>query len=161
MKRSDAIVAAARIVFCDSNFDEAKVTFGFMGMYKSKYISDRVYVHEMDKVQGETIEAFEKRLQGAISENKKLRKEMRRYRELGSGPALQVRISLDEFVSQGIALVDCWTFEDQISVLARTGRSIALSFCNDAEGDEAHVEIPSSFVKLLAKYGFSLRFVIG
>lgn len=163
MKRDDAIVKKAMIVFTgySPNLDDNTEILEFMGMYKSKFISSRVYKYEMRNVSNETIEAFEERFRIATSEDKKLRKEMRRYREIGSRPSLQVGISLGEFGGKGVELVDSWTLSDQIARLARAGRSIEISFCNDAEGEEVGVMFSERFVKLLAKYQFSLRFVIG
>ena len=163
MKRDDVIVKKAMIVFTgySPNLDDNTEILEFMGMYKSKFIASRVYKYEMRNVSNETIEAFEERFRIATSEDKKLRKEMRRYREIGSRPSLQVGISLGEFGGKGAHLVDSWTLSDQIARLARAGRSIKLSFCNDAEGKEVGFEFSVSFVKLLAKYQFSFRFVIG
>jgi len=160
MKHNNAFVATARIVVYDifPAFDETAEILKYIGTYEDRCYSRRVYAYEVERMQREAIEAFEKRFRGIVSGNKELRKEMRKNRD---ALALLVRITLDEFSSQGMELVNCWTFADQIADMARTGRSIALSFCNDAEGNEVHVEIPASFVKLLAKYGFSFRFVIG
>lgn len=163
MKRINAHVAASRIVFAGipQGLDEPIDAFEFMGMYKSKYVATRVYKYEMEKVRNETIEAFEGRFRSVVSEDRKLRREMRRYKELGCNPSLQVEILLDEFGNHESELVNCWTFSDRIVALAKSGRSIAFSFCNDAKGCEVRVEIPVSFIKLLAKYKFSIRLVIG
>ena len=163
MKQSNVLVTASRIVFTGvpECLDEPTDILKFMGMYKSKYVATRVYKYEMEKVRNETIEAFEGRFRSVVSEDRKLRREMRRYKELGCNPSLQVEILLDEFGNHESELVNCWTFSDRIVALARSGRSIAFSFCNDAKGCEVRVEIPASFVKLLAKYRFSFRLVIG
>lgn len=162
MKQNNAIVVASQIVFAGilQGLDEQTDILEFMGMYKSKYVASRVYKYEMGKVRNETIEAFEARFRRVVSEDRKLRREMRRYRELGCNPSLQVGILLDEFGAHEGELVNCWTFSDQIAVFAKSGRSIAFSFCSDAKGKEVRVEIPASFVKLLAKYKFSFRLVI-
>ena len=163
MKRTDALVADSRIVFegISQYLDEPTNVLEFMGMYKSKYVATRVYKYEMGKVGNETVEAFENRFRIVVSEDVKLRREMRRYKELGCNPSLQVRISLDGFGNQQSDLVNCWTFFDRIVTLAKSGRSIAFSFYNAGKEREVRVEIPASFVKLLAKYKFSLRVVIG
>ena len=163
MKQVNVFVTGARMVFAGipQGLDEPANIFEFMGMYKSKYTATRVYKYEMEKVRNETIEAFEDRFRSVISEDKKLRREMRRYRELGCNPSLQLGISLDEFGNHKSELVNCWTFSDRIVALARSGRSIAFSFCNDTKVCEVRVEIPVSFIKLLAKYKFSFRIVIG
>ena len=163
MKRINAHVADSRIVFAGipQGLDEPIDSFEFMGMYKSKYVATRVYKYEMEKVHNETIEAFEGRFRSVVSEDRKLRREMRRYKELGCNPSLQVEILLDEFGNHERELVNCWTFSDRIVALAKSGRSIAFSFCSDAKGCEVRVEMPASFVKLLAKYRFSFRLVIG
>ena len=163
MKQNNAIVVASRIVFAGipQGLDEQTDILEFMGMYKSKYVATRVYKYEMGAVYHETLEAFEDRLRSVVSEDSKLRKEMRRYRELGCNPSLQIGSSLDEFGGLEGELVNCWTFSDQIVVLAKSGRSIIFSFCNDAKGCEIRIEIPTSFVKLLAKYKFSFRLTIG
>ena len=163
MKQNNAFVTASRIVFAGipQGLDEPTNILEFMGMYKSKYVSSRVYKYELGKVRNETIEAFENRFRSVVSEDKKLRKEMRRYKELGCNPLLQIGILLDDLGSHEGELVNCWTFSDQIVVLAKSGRSIVFSFCNDAKGSEVRVEIPESFVKLLAKYKFSFRLSIG
>ena len=163
MKRINAHVADSRIVFAGipQGLDEPIDAFEFMGMYKSKYVATRVYKYEMGKVRNETIEAFEARFRSVVSEDKKLRREMRRYKELGCNPSLQVEILLDEFGNHESELVNCWTFSDRIVALARSGRSMEFSFCNDAKGCDVRVEMPASFVKLLAKYRFSFRLVIG
>ena len=162
MKRSDALVADSRIVFegISQYLDEPTNVLEFMGMYKSKYVATRVYKYEMGRVRNETIKAFEGRFRSVVSEDKKLCREMRRYKELGCNPSLQVRISLDGFGNHESVLVNCWTFSDRIVALARSGRSMEFSFCNDAKGCDVRVEMPASFVKLLAKYKFSLRVVI-
>ena len=163
MKQVNAHVVASRIVFAGipQCLDESINVLEFMGMYKSKYVATRVYKYEMEKVRNETIEAFEDRFRSVISEDKKLRREMRRYRELGCNPSLQLGISLDDFGNHKSELVNCWTFSDRIVALAKSGRSIAFSFCNDTKVCEVRVEIPVSFIKLLAKYKFSFRLVIG
>ena len=163
MKRTDALVADSRIVFegISQYLDEPTNVLEFMGMYKSKYVATRVYKYEMGKVRNETIEAFEARFRSVVSEDKKLRREMRRYKELGCNPSLQEEILLDEFGDHESELVNCWTFSDRIVALARSGRSMEFSFCNDAKGCDVRVEMPVSFVKLLAKYRFSFRLVIG
>ena len=163
MKQINAIVAASRIVFAGipQHLDVPTSILETMGMYKSKYVATRVYKYEMGKVRNETIEAFEARFRSVFSEDKKLRREMRRYKELGCNPSLQVEILLDEFGNHESELVNCWTFSDRIVALARSGRSMEFSFCNDAKGCDVCVEMPASFVKLLAKYRFSFRLVIG
>lgn len=163
MKRINALVTDSRIVFAGipQCLDEPTNVLEFMGMYKSKYVTTRVYKHELEKVRNETVEAFENRFRGVVSQDGKLRREMRRYKELGCNPSLQVRISLVGFGNHESELVNCWTFSDRIVAMARAGRSVAFSFCNDAKGHEVRVEIPASLVKLLAKYKFSFRLVIG
>lgn len=163
MKQGNAIVSNARIVFTGIplSFDEGTAILEFMGMYKSKYVASRVYKYEMEKVHGETVEDFEKRFRCIAAEDKKLRKEIRRYGELGSRPSLHVGVALGEFGTHKGELVDCWTFSDQIATLARAGRSIELSFGDDANGREVKVGISANFVKLLAKFRFAFRFTIG
>lgn len=158
MKQYNAIVKSAMIVFAGipTNIDETKEILKFMGMYKSKYVSSRVYKYEMAKIPFETIEEFEIRFRRVISNNNKLYREIRRYGELGRNPSLQAEIMIDEF-GRG-QLIDCWTFLDQIVVLAKSGRSIEFSFCNDEK--TVRFVIPASFVKLLAKYKFSFRLVV-
>ena len=99
MKQVNVFVTGAQMVFAGipQGLDEPANSFEFMGMYKSKYTATRVYKYAMEKVRNETIEAFEDRFRSVISEDKKLRREMRRYRELGCNPSLQLGISLDEF----------------------------------------------------------------
>ena len=162
MKQSNAIVATSRVVFAGipQGLDEPTDVLEFMGMYKSKYVATRVYMYDMVKVHNETIEALEDRFRSVVSNDKKLRKEMRRYRELGCNPSLQVGILLAEFGSHEGDLVNCWTFSEQIAVFAKSGRSIVFSFYNDVNSKEVRVEIPASFVRLLAKYKFSFRIVM-
>ena len=162
MKQSNAIVATSRVVFAGipQGLDEQTDILEFMGMYKSKYVASRVYKYEIGKVRNETIEAFEARFRRVVSEDRKLRREMRRYRELGCDPSLQVGILLDEFGGHEGDLVNCWTFSEQIAVFAKSGRSIVFSFYNDVNSKEVRVEIPASFVRLLAKYKFSFRIVM-
>lgn len=162
MKQHNAAVTAARIVFngIPQNSDDGTDVLEFMGMYKSKYVASRVYKYEMDEVQHETIDAFEKRFRSIVSEDGKLRREMRRYRELGCRPSLQLWVALGDFGNHRDELVDCWTFSDKIAALARSGRSMALLFSDEAKGNDARVEVPASFLKLLAKYQFSFRFAV-
>jgi len=162
MKQNNAIVVASQIVFAGilQGLDEQTDILEFMGMYKSKYVASRVYKYEIGKVRNETIEAFEARFRRVVSEDRKLRREMRRYRELGCDPSLQVGILLDEFGGHEGDLVNCWTFSEQIAVFAKSGRSIVFSFYNDVNSKEVRVEIPASFVRLLAKYKFSFRIVM-
>ena len=162
MKQGDVIVTAARIVFTGIPlaFDDGTDILAFMGMYKSKYVSNRVYKYEFTRVKGETIDAFEDRFRGIVSEDKKLRKEIRRYGEFGCRPSLQIRIAFGEFGNHSGELVNSWTFSDQVATLASAGRSMALLFCDEANGNEVSVEIPASFLKMLAKYQFSFRFAL-
>ena len=163
MKQINAIVAASRIVFAGipQHLDVPTSILETMGMYKSKYVATRVYKYEIGNVRNETVAAFENRFRSVLSEDKKLRREMRRYNELGCNPSLQMRISLAEFGNCDCELVNCWTFPDRLVALAKSGRSMAFSFCDDAKGHEVRVEMPASFLKLLAKYKFSFRLVIG
>jgi len=164
MKQDDVIVTTARIVLANAPYcvDDLPVTeLTFMGMYKSKYVATRSYKYEMEKVQHETVEAFEERFRRVLSENRKLRREMRRYTELHCHPSMLLGLSVGGFSrSQDDELVEYWTFSEGVAALAKSGASIAWSFCDDANGREVQVEIPASFVKLLAKYQFSLRFAI-
>lgn len=163
MKKDDVFVKAARIVFANVPYcvDLPVAELTFMGLYKSKYVATRSYKYELEKIQHETVDAFEKRFRRVISENRKLRREMRRYTELHCHPSLLLGLSAGGFRrNQDEELVEYWTFSDGVAALAKAGASIVWSFCDDADNHCVRMEIPASFVKLLAKYNFSLRFAI-
>ena len=105
MKQIHALVKDSLIVFAGipQCLDDPTNVLEFMGMYKSKYVATRVYKYEMGKVLNETIDAFESRLRTVLSEDQKLRREMRRYKELGCNPSLQVKISLNLYSAVELA----------------------------------------------------------
>jgi hypothetical protein len=74
---------------------------------------------------------------------------------------LLLGLSVEEFSGRNVELASVLAREDRIASLARSGRSIEVSFSNDASGQEAKIEIPSTLVKFLAKHGFSLRLSLG
>jgi len=162
MKQSNEVVESAMVVFSGipPDYDGTTEVLDFLGMYKSKYVSSRVYKYKMEKKRQETISSFEKRFREEVVGNRKLRKEIKRYRELRGSASLQLEISLGGFAGKRGSLVDSWTFSDQIAVLAKAGRSMAFKFCNSAKGREVCVDIPATFVKLLAKCRFSFRLSI-
>ena len=160
MNQDSTVVAFAEIVFADVPYyvDAPISELTFAGLYKSKYVTNRIYKYEMEKVPRESIEAFLERFRRLISENGKLRGQMRRYRDLRCNPSLLLGLSVCEFAgSQGARLVDYWTFTDGVAALAKASASIVWSFRNEEIGQVVRVEIPAGFVKFLAKHNFSVK----
>jgi len=162
MKQEKAIVASARIALgCLSFVDEPTEALAFLGLHSRKFAETRVYEYAMDGVDRLTIEGFEKCFRSVVSEDVKLRKELRRYRELDVAPILLLGLSLEEFSGRNVELASVLAREDRIASLARNGSSIEVSFSNDSSGQAAKIEIPSTLVKFLAKHRFSLRLSLG